>query len=444
MSDEVRNESEPDRLGLTIHQLTNLYELLDFQRPESAIVGTAQLLISELNDREIQHGIHRCMLETRRPIAKDILDRAKHDNPVPVDPLPGLPRLNAALAAAQGMFLPIPKNRTASKRYQSKGSTDWKEFSYNYADLGDILTAITPSLSANNLAISQPFVRLGGKLFLVTQLRHASGEILTSAGLQMPDEMVVSPQEFGSQHSYWRRYDLTGTVGVSAVEDDDGQFSHRGEKDTATGERNRASRSSVTKADVDKDKSSLRQGDPNRGHGNEQPAAANPDATPAPTPIVTEEKLTVRDSAGEEKPVVWKKIVARVKNVTGQITASNKQKSKYHQVIVEGLGTSNKAQEGVAYQPAMLFHCFRPNLFPILSLMAGKVCAFYFDPAEAKGIYYQNIEEVLLIDDAVYANGVAVETPKVEAKPEAKAENPDAEPPDGKSLFGDAPKSTGK
>jgi hypothetical protein len=443
MPEQEASIGEPDRLGITINELEMMYEVLDYQRPESAILATAQLLIKTLSDEEISHGIARCSVECHKVIARDIIARAKGDDPIPERSLlDGLPRLNAALAKAQMEFPLIPKSREATKRY--KRDDVWKEFTYKYADLADILTTVCPVLGKYGLAVTQPFVRRGNsdRLYLVTQLRHSSGEVLTSAGLIMPNEEVVSPQEFGSQHSYWRRYDLSGTVCVSAIEDDDGQFAARAPRDgTTTSERtDRPATRGRSKTDADKE--SLKTGDPNAGHGNSDSPKPEPrktaPTTPAPEPKVTDEKVPIVMANGEKQIVDWKRCVGRVQNVTGIIEAKNKQKSKYVQVVVEGLATSNRKEEGKPYVTSKLFHCFRTTLFDCLKLAPGELCDFYFDPAENKGMYWQNIEEVLAIGERKFANGKPVEAT---AEPKAEEKKPEPEPSSPTGLFDDSQKA---
>jgi hypothetical protein len=428
-AEEAAQNLEPDRLSPTISLLEHLYEILDYSRPESAIISTAHLLIQTLTDAEIDHGVARCMVECHKAIAKDIIARAKGDDPIPEPSLrDGLPRLNGALAKAQAEFPLIPKTRTATKRY--KRDDQWKEYTYTYADLADILRTVCPVLGKYGLGIAQPFVRRGNdRLYLITQLRHESGEVLSSAGLIMPNEEVVTPQEFGSQHSYWRRYDLSGTIGVAAIEDDDGQFSAKGDHTFETGDRERPAAAGRGKQRVQADKESMKTGDPNAGHGNQDSPKPAATATPAPAPIITDEKVPIKLANGNEQVVDWKKLIGRVRNVTGVIEAKNKKKSKYIQVIVEGLGASNRKEEGKDYKPAALFHCFRVTLHECLALAPGEICEFYFDPAESKGIFYQNIEEVLKIGNRVFVNGKPVETAEpAKPEPEKKAESTASSP----------------
>jgi len=117
-----------------------------------------------------------------------------------------------ALAAAQGQFPAVLKDRKATVK-SDKGS-----YSYSYANLADVLTAVRPVLSAHGIAILQHLQPNGVGLMLHTELR-GYGEVL---GSTMPlTTGPTAPQALGSALSYHRRYALMALVGVAAEEDDD-------------------------------------------------------------------------------------------------------------------------------------------------------------------------------------------------------------------------------
>lgn len=135
-------------------------------------------------------------------------------DPVAID------RLNGALSAAQGEFPTVPKNKTAKvKIRQEKGGG---EYSYKYADLADVLKACLPALSRHGLCLRQPIKRIGGAMFLVTELHHASGQYCTDDGI--PLHSNLPPQEFGSEVTYARRYGACTMIGVAPDEDEDGKL----------------------------------------------------------------------------------------------------------------------------------------------------------------------------------------------------------------------------
>lgn len=128
--------------------------------------------------------------------------------------------LSAALAKAQGEFLPIEKNRTG------KVQTEKASFSYDYADLSDVMQAIRPALSKHGLAISHDAtVELEPTLavLVVARLEHSSGQWKESSPLRIPCEgRMGQAQLIGSADTYGRRYTTCSITGVVAQSDDDG------------------------------------------------------------------------------------------------------------------------------------------------------------------------------------------------------------------------------
>lgn len=124
--------------------------------------------------------------------------------------------LNAALAAAQGEFLPIPRDKTVTVK-----TRDGASYEFAYAPLDTILEKCRPALANHGLSIIQllDVGELGGPV-LRTQLRHKNGAVVESA---FPFTVPGSPQQLGSLLTYLRRYTLTALLGVAAEEDDDGQ-----------------------------------------------------------------------------------------------------------------------------------------------------------------------------------------------------------------------------
>jgi hypothetical protein len=122
--------------------------------------------------------------------------------------------LEAALCAAQGEFDKIVKDRLAKVRSQKTGA----EFSYTFADLADVLAAVTPALVKHSIVQVQRMEVRDGLQLLVSELRGygaviASEMILPLAGLD--------PQSCGKVITYYRRYALQALLGVAAERDDD-------------------------------------------------------------------------------------------------------------------------------------------------------------------------------------------------------------------------------
>jgi hypothetical protein len=115
--------------------------------------------------------------------------------------------LNAALAKAQAQMKPAAFNRTNP------------HFKTKYADLAAVIAAIREPLASNGLAFAQTMYISDRGPVLLTTLRHASGQCLTS---EYPLPNGVKPQEFGAALTYARRYSLSCITGIAADDDDDG------------------------------------------------------------------------------------------------------------------------------------------------------------------------------------------------------------------------------
>lgn len=130
-----------------------------------------------------------------------------------------------ALSRAQGTFKKISKNRVAKVRMKAGG-----EYTYNYADLSDVIESIRESLHANELAFTQDVSSDGRRL--VTQLWHKSGQFLIGSVPLIGGGHT--PQELGSALTYARRYGLCTLLGLVAEEDDDGQVAQNASNGAAS------------------------------------------------------------------------------------------------------------------------------------------------------------------------------------------------------------------
>lgn len=122
-----------------------------------------------------------------------------------------------AFIQAQAEFTAVPKNKTATIRNQKTGSV----YTYKYADLADVLAMALPVLTRHELGLLQPHIRVDGRLRVCTRLIHSSGEWLMSDGVTLLES--GSPQDFGTDSTYYRRYDLCTFLGIVADEDIDAQ-----------------------------------------------------------------------------------------------------------------------------------------------------------------------------------------------------------------------------
>lgn len=139
--------------------------------------------------------------------------------PTPVSPDPYLerhpdatPRLNAALARAQGMF-EAAKKESENPAFSRPGKKS------TYADISSVLDAVRAALSANEIAYPQTTVCNPDGVEVTTHLLHASGESMRSS-FWVPI-VKKDPQGYGAACTYARRFGLQAILNV-ATEDDDG------------------------------------------------------------------------------------------------------------------------------------------------------------------------------------------------------------------------------
>lgn len=88
-------------------------------------------------------------------------------------------------------------------------------FKSRYADINNILEDVKPVLHANGLFILQP-IQDG---VVTTQIVDGeSGEVVASSSIQM--SATATPQQKGSEITYYRRYTLQSLLGLEAEDDD--------------------------------------------------------------------------------------------------------------------------------------------------------------------------------------------------------------------------------
>jgi hypothetical protein len=136
-------------------------------------------------------------------------------------------KLVAALAAAQGEFGPIEKNRHVVIRPREKAA-----YEFWFADLGEINAKTRPALSKHGLAISSWIT--GGRL--VTALLGHGASLYTD--LQAPKLPDTSDElkGFGGKWSYVKRYQISALLFLAAEDDidDDGSDGREGDDGGAT------------------------------------------------------------------------------------------------------------------------------------------------------------------------------------------------------------------
>jgi len=124
--------------------------------------------------------------------------------------------LAAALAKAAEEFPVIERGRTAKVVTKAGGS-----YSYEYADLDDILSAVRKPLAKNGVTLSHDCIVVrdndGMTIGVETtaELLHASGEWKQSAPLYIPcDGTMSAAQLIGSGCTYGKRYTAQDILGL--------------------------------------------------------------------------------------------------------------------------------------------------------------------------------------------------------------------------------------
>lgn len=142
--------------------------------------------------------------------------------------------LYEALRAAQATLPEVGKNRTAKVKGKSKTGNEF-EYSYKYADITDVLSAIRPHFARFGITILQPTRIDGNALQVATRLVHdKTGQFEES--LYPVAAIGADHQALGSALTYARRYALCSMIGLAPDEDADGQ--HAASSGPAGGERN--------------------------------------------------------------------------------------------------------------------------------------------------------------------------------------------------------------
>lgn len=114
----------------------------------------------------------------------------------------------------------------------AKKAEDNPYFKSKYADLPAVIDVARKLLASNGLSVTQlTDVDDNGKISMVTQLMHSSGEWIR--GYYPVNPVKNDPQNVGSAVTYARRYSFCAITGVAAIgEDDDGnKASGVGEKE---------------------------------------------------------------------------------------------------------------------------------------------------------------------------------------------------------------------
>lgn len=144
-----------------------------------------------------------------------------------------------ALAAAQGKFPTIPRDRTVTVQPKPKrrgdGSEYWPNpYSFSYAPLETILEKVRPALTENGLALLQSIVTDEKNAeYVRTMLVHASGEWFANETPLFTSGGDNASQAYSSGMTYARRYGVSALLCIAADDDDDGNGNEEGERQQA-------------------------------------------------------------------------------------------------------------------------------------------------------------------------------------------------------------------
>lgn len=121
----------------------------------------------------------------------------------------------AALLKAQDEFPVILRGKTALVPTKSG-----KEYSYSYADLGDILSLVGPVLRANGLVLTQPITITENGCVIRNTLVHAPSGEREVDDFPLPMD-GTGAQQVGSLITYFRRYSAQAMLGIVTESDSD-------------------------------------------------------------------------------------------------------------------------------------------------------------------------------------------------------------------------------
>lgn len=138
--------------------------------------------------------------------------------------IPDFALVAAALARAQGKFLPLVRSKTVTIKPR-EGSP----YSFDYAPLEACLASVRPALSAEELALTQSVMQIPEGAVLRTWLLHSSGQYLASDTPLIVE--AAGPKAYGSAETYARRYGVSSLLGLAADDDDDAGAADGGERD---------------------------------------------------------------------------------------------------------------------------------------------------------------------------------------------------------------------
>lgn len=126
------------------------------------------------------------------------------------------PNLASALVAALADLCVVKAERTA----KIPGKDGKQGYSYDYADIADVVRLSRPALAAHGVVALTPVSDHGSGLACTVTFLHTSGDRLDLGPFPFPHGRDA--QATGSMVTYHRRYALISALGIAAGDDDDG------------------------------------------------------------------------------------------------------------------------------------------------------------------------------------------------------------------------------
>lgn len=133
-------------------------------------------------------------------------------------------KIFSQLSKAQSGFSEVTKAKEAKGGVSKNGKTFG---GYKYADLTQVLNAITPSLNANGIFLFQSPTIEAGKFSLVTAIGNEDGDVLELGSINDFPIAGLTPQELGALITYLRRYSLLSCFGLGTEDDDASDISRK-------------------------------------------------------------------------------------------------------------------------------------------------------------------------------------------------------------------------
>lgn len=125
----------------------------------------------------------------------------------------------AAIAKAQGAFLPLQKDREVEVKGVAKNTGKEFNYTFSYATLDAAFESVRKPLADNELCYVQSPSTGEKRVTVTTFIGHSSGEWFEGDLELFSSEFT--PQSVGGVITYARRYAICAMLGLAAEEDDD-------------------------------------------------------------------------------------------------------------------------------------------------------------------------------------------------------------------------------